>query len=143
MTTAVDANIILDVLLGVAPDTDTSSEALRLAKLDGRLIISTICYAEIAGNFPSQARADDFFQLIGCSVDEIDQETAFLAGTFYRSYRKRGGERSRILPDFLIAAHAQLKSDRLLTRDKRFFGATFPKLRTVNSADLSTPRSSK
>ena len=143
MTTAVDANIILDILVGEDTEMDLAAQALRRAELDGHLIISVICYGEIAGNFPSQARADDFFKLIGCSIEGIDRETAFLAGVFFREYRKRGGERTRILPDFLIAAHAQLKADRLLTRDKRFYGSAFSKLKTISPASQTTPRSSK
>ncbi|MCU1322845.1 MAG: putative nucleic acid-binding protein contains domain [Acidobacteriaceae bacterium] len=143
MITAVDANVILDVLVGVPSEAEESSEALRLAELQGKLIISAVCFAEVAGNFPTQARAEDFFELIRCSITEIDKEIAYLSGVFYRSYRKRGGERTRILPDFLIAAHAQIKADRLLTRDKRFFGTTFPKLKTVAPRDVIIPRSSK
>jgi predicted nucleic acid-binding protein len=143
MITALDANVILDVLLGTTSDAEVSAQALRRAELDGALTISAICYAEVAGNFPLQSRADDFFELIGCTVQEIDREIAFLASSFYRSYKKRGGDRTRILPDFLIAAHAQLKADRLLTCDKRFFGSAFPKLKTIAPSDLTTRRSSK
>jgi predicted nucleic acid-binding protein len=142
MITAVDSNVILDVLLGPTADAETASKALRLAELNGRLVISAICYAEVTGHFPSQARADDFFELIHCSIGEIDKDVAFLAGIFYRNYKKRGGTRTRILPDFMIGAHAQIKADRMLTRDKRFFGTTFPKLKTVAPSDLITPRSS-
>lgn len=143
MITAVDANIILDILVGTPLDAEISSEALRRAKLSGQLITSAICYAEVSGNFSAQKHADDFFQMIGCEIEAIDKEIAFLASVFYRSYRKRGGDRSRILPDFMVAAHAQLRADRLLTRDKRFYGPTFPKLKTVSAADISTERSSK
>lgn len=136
MTTAVDANIFLDLLAGTESDATLAIAALRKAALDGGLIMSAICYAEIAGRFPSRAKVDVFLELLNCEVDDIDRETAFLAGQFMRHYRQRGGGRSRILADFLVAAHAQLRSDRLLSRDKRFYGTSFPRLKAVSPADL-------
>jgi hypothetical protein len=46
-----------------------------------------------------------------------------------RVYKLRGGTRTRILADFLLAARAQLDSDHLLTRDDRFFTDAFPNLK--------------
>jgi predicted nucleic acid-binding protein len=136
MTTAVDANVVLDALTGASSDVQSAQDAMRAAKIAGDLIISAIAYAEVAARFESKAKADDFFSLLACKVQPLDESAAFLAGHFFRQYRKRGGTRTRILPDFLIAAHAQLNADRILTRDKRFFRDTFPKLKAVNPADL-------
>ncbi|MBA7597289.1 hypothetical protein ES703_04291 [subsurface metagenome] len=43
-------------------------------------------------------------------------------------YRKSGGRRIRIITDFLIGAHAQLKADRFITRDRGFHKSYFPEL---------------
>jgi predicted nucleic acid-binding protein len=136
MITAVDANVLLDILVGSEEEAIRSERALRAAALAGQIVLSAVCYAEVAGRFSSQSRADLFLRELNCEVQPLDQQTAFLAGQYFRSYRRRGGERSRILPDFLIAAHAQLSADRLLSRDKRFFGSSFPKLKTVSPTDL-------
>ena len=137
ITTAIDTNIILDILTGTPQETLQSSAAIKAAKLAGPVSISILVYAEVTSNFASQARADDFFGLINCRVTSIDEPTAFLAGQFFQEYKRRGGTRTRILPDFLIAAHAQLHANRLLTRDKRFFRENFPKLKAVSPADLT------
>jgi hypothetical protein len=123
--------------MGTPAQSGRSAAALRAAKLAGPVSVSILVYAEIASNFASRARADDFLHLLNCRVETIDESTAFLAGQFFQRYRSRGGGRVRILPDFLIAVHAQLHADRILTRDKRFFGETFPKLRAVSPEDLA------
>jgi hypothetical protein len=40
----------------------------------------------------------------------------------------QGGRRGRIVPDFLIAAHAQLHADRLLAHNRGFYRDYFAKL---------------
>ena len=135
MITAVDANIILDALVGTQQEISLAHAALRSAEASGDVVVSTVAYAEVAQRFAAKAKADDFFDLLGCRIEPLDVECAFLAGQFARQYRLRGGSRSRILPDFLIAAHAQIRADRLLTRDKRFF-REFPKLKAVSPEDL-------
>lgn len=136
MITAVDANVILDILVGTVEEIAESHAALQLAKGDGSITVSVVCYAEVAQRFASKSKVDDFFQLLNCEIQPVDKASAYLAGQFSRQYRLRGGSRTRILPDFLIAAHAQLYANRILTRDKRFFGETFPKLKAVSPFDL-------
>jgi hypothetical protein len=49
-----------------------------------------------------------------------------------RKYRRQGGSRSRILADFLMGAHAQTQANRLLSRDRGFYGKLFPSLQVVD-----------
>jgi hypothetical protein len=136
MVTAIDANIFLDLLTGSFADVKGAHAALAAAKKSGSLVVSMVCYAEISRNFSSTDETDEFFALLSCRVDKIEQNAAFLAGQFFEQYKRRGGTRTRILPDFLIAAHAQLNADRILSRDTRFFGPNFPRLKAVSPADL-------
>jgi len=113
-----------------------SFRALSRAADEGQVIISTIGYAELAGGFGSSDDMKSFIARLGIILVNVDEATAFLAGQFYKEYRLRGGTRVRILPDFLIAAHAQIHADRILTRDHRFFGNSFPSLKAVAPEDL-------
>ncbi len=59
------------------------------------------------------------------------------AGTYFRQYLKRGGNRARILPDFVIAAQASRYADRLLTDDTRFSHSVFPALVVVRTNEFT------
>ncbi len=137
MITAVDTNILIDLFTGPEADAALADSALRNAASDDALLLSVVCYSEVAARFALRSNLDKFLDQLGVQVDDLDRETAFVAGRLYNQYRQRGGARTRILPDFLVAAHAQIHADRLLTRDKRFFTTTFPKLKAVSPADLA------
>ncbi len=48
-----------------------------------------------------------------------------------RRRRSGGSPPKRLLPDFVIAAHALLKADRLMTRDASRYSLDFPSLRLI------------
>ena len=125
MITFVDTNILLDVFLPDPEYGESSSGALEKAFKEGSLIINEIVYAELAPQFESRAPLDEVLGKLGIRTVLIDTEVAFLAGGVWKGYRKSGGKRNRILADFLIGAHARLKADRLLTRDRGFYKKYF------------------
>ena len=55
----------------------------------------------------------------------------FLAGKAYREYRRAGGSRTGVLPDFFIGAHAQVLGLPILTRDARPYRAYFPDVEVI------------
>ncbi len=63
--------------------------------------------------------------------DPFDRDCAEIAGTYWREYRRRGGSRSRLITDFLIGAHAQVRGGRLLTRDRGFFRRYFSEIQII------------
>ena len=56
----------------------------------------------------------------------------FLAGKVFASYRKAGGTRTGVLPDFFIGAHAAVSELPLLTRDSGRYGRYFPSLSLIS-----------
>ena len=69
------------------------------------------------------------------TIEEIPVEASFLAGRAHAEYRRAGGARPAVLPDFLIGAHAAVTGRALLTRDPRRVARYLP-----GAAPLKGPR---
>jgi predicted nucleic acid-binding protein len=59
---------------------------------------------------------------------------AFLAGKAFLAYRRQGGTKQSLLPDFLIGAHAAVAGYSLLTRDTARYRTYYPRLRLIAPA---------
>jgi predicted nucleic acid-binding protein len=126
--TAVDSNVLLDLLTGDARHGPASATALRRASAEGALIASTVVWAEVVGAYDEGRAATDRLDRLGIELVADNLEVAQTAGRAYREYRVAGGTRRRILPDCLIGAHALVNADRLLTRDRGFYRNRFDRL---------------
>jgi predicted nucleic acid-binding protein len=127
MVTAVDTSVLLDVLLNDAQHAPASFAALHRAAANGSLVICDATLAEIvpvlsAGDLPQ------FLSDWKLTFLPSTQQIAVLAGEMFRLYLDRGGKRGRVVPDFLIAAHAQQLADRLLARDRGYYRDYFKQL---------------
>lgn len=126
-----DANVILD-LWDYDPTWHAwSSAQLRKLALLHELAINSIVYAEISARFYTAAALDLKLSDIRILVLEIPRPAAFLAGKAYVLYRRQGGVKSNVLPDFFIGAHAAALGCALLTRDKRRYAEYFPAVRLI------------
>ena len=128
MITAVDTNILLDIL---GPDENfltASSNGLEISASEGSLVVCDIVYAELCCHFSTQRECDSFLENVGLRVQSLTREAHLLASRAWRLYRKQGGTRDRILADCMIGAHATTQATRLLTRDRGFYRKLFPRL---------------
>jgi hypothetical protein len=127
MVTAVDTSVLLDVLLDDPQHAPASIAALHRAAAEGDLIICDAALAEIV---PVLAAQDlpQFLEDWKLTSLPSTQPVAILAGEMFRVYLDRGGKRGRVVPDFLIAAHAQQLADRLLARDRGYYRDYFKAL---------------
>ncbi len=138
MITAVDTNVLLDVFTADQLFGRASHGALTRCLREGSLIVSDAVWAELGAGFPSAKILQHNLDHLSVTFVPLDQTSALAAGHAWRRYRDAGGTRRRILADFLIGAHALLHADRLLTRDRGFFGSHFTRLSVLDpSADTA------
>ena len=133
MITALDTNVLLDILLADR-FADPSGQAVEDAAKAGSLVVCEIVYAELCVLFRPQRDCDQFLQENEIRVEALTRQACFLASRVWRTYRRRGGKRSHILADFLIGAHAQLRASRLVSRDRGFYRGLFPSLELIDPA---------
>lgn len=153
MITAVDTNILLDILVPNAPHSASSKTLLDEAHRQGSLILNEIVYAEVAARFISKGELDEFLRRTGIRLEPSLRESLYAASEAWRIYTSRRGQglqclrcgqaqvvncsscgtqlraRQHILADFLIGGHALKQADRLLTRDLAYYRTYFPALR--------------
>jgi predicted nucleic acid-binding protein len=132
--TAVDANVLLDVFSADPTFGPASREGLRRALLAGGLVACDVVWAEVAAGFATPADADSAMDRLGVRFVPLDPVAATEAGRTWRSYLRNGGRRTRVLPDFLIGAHAARSADQLLTRDQGFYRKYFDGLAVLDPA---------
>ncbi|MEX0833410.1 MAG: type II toxin-antitoxin system VapC family toxin [Actinomycetota bacterium] len=137
MITAVDTNVVLDVFSGDPVFSATSRQRILEAQEFGAVTACDVVWAEVAAWFPDSASAADALGKLDIRFAALDPAVPLAAGPAFSAYRKAGGSRDRIVADFLIGAHAWLRSDGLLTRDKGFYRTYFKKLKVI---DPSTKR---
>ena len=65
MITAIDSNILIDVIGSPSRFTDPAIQALDEARQEGALIISPIVVAEIAGHFSSASQQEKCLREMG------------------------------------------------------------------------------
>jgi predicted nucleic acid-binding protein len=134
LITAVDTNVLLDILGADARFGDSSAEALRHCMSEGALIACDVVWAETATAFTSIDRFSRAMMDISVSFEPMSEEASAKAAQVWKLYRARGGSRARIASDFLIGGHAFVAADRLLTRDRGFYRRYFSGLMVLEPA---------
>ena len=132
MITAVDTNVLIDILANDKRYVDRSRTALRRCETEGGLVICEIVLAEIARYFKTVDDLSDVLDRLNIRSEAFGNAVCHRAGSAYLKYRERGGARTRMLADFMIGAHAQFRCTRLHTRDRGFYHDYFPELDMID-----------
>jgi predicted nucleic acid-binding protein len=127
----IDTNVLVDVLQDDPQWAEWSIEQLRAQAKIHELAINLVIYAELSLSFSTLESLDRVVANMELTMREIPRPALFLAGKAYLQYRRRGGSKGQVMPDFFIGAHATVEGWPLLTRDARRFRTYFPRLEVV------------
>ncbi len=129
MITAVDTNVLVDVLEPDPVHGRGSLDLLKRAIREGSVVACEVVWAEVATAYGDQmGTVIESLARAGIGFLPMSEAAALRSAECWRAYRKRGGKGGRIAADFLIGGHALSQCDRLLTRDKGFYRDYFEPL---------------
>ncbi len=130
MITALDSSVLWAIIKKESGH-ESWIQALIRAASEGPLVISPVAFAELSPSTPSAGSLMEFLEQLAIFYDPVSADAAYLAGQTFKNYRKAGGPRERLVPDFLIAAHAQMQANRLAAIDRGYLRTWFPDLKLL------------
>lgn len=127
----VDTNVILDVIEDDEVWAEWSQGQMDAIAMREDLTINPVIYAELSLAFARIEELEAFVASAEFRLLETPREALFLAGKAFLAYRKQGGTRTGVLPDFFIGAHAAVMDLPLLTRDSARYRTYFPDIQLI------------
>jgi len=128
---AVDSSVLVDVLAGDPRFADISLASLGEALGAGDVVVCDAVVAEIHTLLAGSESTMEGLSSLGIRYLPTTEQAAVRAGHMQRRFLDRGGQRERVVADFLIGAHALLQCDALVTRDADFFRDYFKGLKVI------------
>lgn len=132
MTTFVDTNVIICLL---DPDSEYhqwSVDEVQKAKANGPVIVPDIAYCEFSIGMASKEATDMAIQSLALERLPCPDESLFRAGRAYMKYKnEHDGQKTNVLPDFLIGAQAETAQAPLITINGKDFRTYFAQLQLV------------
>jgi predicted nucleic acid-binding protein len=122
----VDTNVLVDVINDDPVWAEWSRRELANVKVQDVLAINEVVYSELSGGYARIEALDRALEGVGIALVSTPRVALFVAGKAYQRYRRSGGTRTGVLPDFFIGAHAIVTGSPLLTRDPRRYRHYFP-----------------
>ncbi len=89
MITAIDTNILLDILVPNEAFYDASVIELQEASDEGSLVICDIVYAELCAHFETRRECEGFLDGVAIRVQSLTREAHFEASRAWRNYRSQ------------------------------------------------------
>jgi predicted nucleic acid-binding protein len=128
----VDTNVLLDIATNDPNWADWSIEQLDAAAVRGLVVINAVVYSEFSVGYDRIEEVERLLKDVDIGWADVPREALFLAGKAFQQYRRQGGSRTGVLPDFFIGAHAAVSGMTLLTRDPARYRSYFPKVGLIS-----------
>ena len=125
MPVLVDTNVLIDIAYR-DPQWQAWSEKQIAQQFDEGLVINPVIFAEFSYRYDDLDEVEAVLDPGEFMREHLPWEAAFAAGRAFRVYRERGGAHEKVLPDFLIGAHAAVRGYTILTRDPDGYRTYFP-----------------
>jgi predicted nucleic acid-binding protein len=94
-------------------------------------LINDVIYAELSSRFATEEQLDREIFNLKVVLQGIPKRALFVAGHAFERYRRAGGTRKGVLPDFFIGAHAEVAQLPILTRDVGRYRTYFPSVKLI------------
>ena len=127
----VDSCVVLDLLDPDGARFEWSARTLGAPDPGSTFVIDPVVRAEVSVGFERIETMEGVLARLDLVYREAPRSASFLAGKAFLRYRRSGGTKTGVLPDFFIGAHAAVAGHRLMTRDVRRFAAHFPSVELV------------
>ena len=127
----VDTTVLLDIATNDPIWADWSIENFERAAALGPVLINSVIFAEFSVGYERVEEVDQFLADAEITIADMPREALFLVGKAFLGYRRQGGARPSVLPDFYIGAHASVSDLPLLTRDTGHYRGYFPTVRLI------------
>jgi predicted nucleic acid-binding protein len=128
VATLIDTNVLIDIAARDPVWLQWSRLKLERARKDGSVLINQIIYSEFSIRYETLEEVESALPADEFRREGLPWHAAFAAAKAFALYRRLGGSREKILPDFLIGAHAAIRGYSLLTRDPSGYRTYFPDL---------------
>ena len=132
MATMIDTNVLVDVAVRDPKWLGWSRSKIAEAAARGTLVINQIVFSEFSVRYDRVETVEALLPADEFLRESLPWLSSFAAGRAFGAYRRNGGEKERVLPDFLIGAHAYLRGYSLLTRDPNRYSTYFPDLDIIS-----------
>ena len=138
---SLDSSILISHLAGDVHKDEVLAAIGQLDVLKADVFLSLLCYAEVWTGIEMIVESEKRQQAIEALHNMLQASRILLvsdnvtvardAARVQAEYRRRGGRREVLIPDFLIGANAAHYSGRLLTTNPRDFLRFFPNLEVL------------
>jgi predicted nucleic acid-binding protein len=127
VTTAVDTSVLIAIAKGEG-DAEPWMDLLITARSEGELAVCDVVAAEFSAVLMDARKFRRSLRDLGIVFSPTSLAASQLAGRIFKEYRRQGGPREHLVPDFLIGAHASEHAHRIAAIDRGYLRRYFPNL---------------